>query len=161
MLALIENPRKFDLLRSLDIIFLGKIGQLSAELLSTLDIILRKTQNINVFMGGIWIIFTIDHTQIQTIKGCPFLTSWYILSYFIMVALEHSLQASNYNASNWIQQISQYIHRRFIEEPELIDEFVITCLKKFTFVNSWAGVKIIASTVRLYSKKVPAKEASK
>ena len=40
----------------------GEIGQPSAEILAKLDIILHKIRNSNLYMGGVMIIFSIDHT---------------------------------------------------------------------------------------------------
>ena len=48
-----------------------------------------------------------------------------------------------------------------MDEPDLIDEFVGLCSEYLTFVNNWDDNKITPSTMRLYSKKVPAKDASR
>ena len=53
-----------NLLTTLDVLFIDKIGQLSAEILSTIEIILQRIRNnSNTFMGGVIIISTLDHTQ--------------------------------------------------------------------------------------------------
>ena len=62
ILKLIQDPRKLNILVSLDFLFLGGIVQVSSELLSVLDIILHKLRNNNVFIGELLIIFTILHT---------------------------------------------------------------------------------------------------
>ena len=51
-------------------------------------------------------------------------------------------------------------YRRLEEEPELKDEFIQLCSEKFTFVDSWDDSAILPSTMRLYSKKIPARAAS-
>ena len=88
ILAPMKKPKKLDFLRVVDIVLFDKMGQVSAKHPSTLDIIPRKIRNSNVFMGGILTVFTIDHTQIQLIKGRPLLTSCHVLSCFTMVSLE-------------------------------------------------------------------------
>ena len=40
-----------------------------------------------------------------------------------MVTLEHSVQASSGNLFKLIQKIAWYNYRKFIDEPELIDDF--------------------------------------
>ena len=62
--------------------------------------------------------FSMDNTQIQPIAGRPFLTSCHILSCFKMV------QNSNDNSFKLIHKIAQYNYRKFIDEPEIIDEFL-------------------------------------
>ena len=91
--------------RSLHIILFGKIVQISAEFLSTLDIVPGKTQNSIVSMGEILVILTIYHVWIKATKDSLFLTSFYVLSYPIRIALEHYKQVSNDNALKKNQQI--------------------------------------------------------
>ena len=95
IIKLSSNPTKLGFLRSLNILFFDEMRQASALLLSTLDVILRKVRHNNIFMGGVLLIFSTDHTQIQPIGGRPFLTSYNIVSCFKMVALEHSVRAHN------------------------------------------------------------------
>ena len=72
---LYRYPEKINLLRAMDILFIDEIGQLPAETLSTIEIILRRIRNhSNVFMGGIIIISTLDHTQLKPVNGRPFFT---------------------------------------------------------------------------------------
>ena len=68
IIRLLHDPKKLNLLR---ILLKNEIGQLSSELLSGLDI-LRRIQDTNIFMGGVVIICTLDHTQLQPAKGRPF-----------------------------------------------------------------------------------------
>ena len=130
-------------------------------MLAIFDIIFRRIRDSNLFLGGVLLIFTIDHTQIQPIGGRPLLTSCHMLSCFKMVALSNSARASGDPAFQLIQDIARYTHRTFEENPALIDEFASLCSDNLTFVNDWDDDAIPASTMRLYSKKVPAKDASK
>ena len=137
------------------------MGQCSAEYLSTFDIIMRKVRNSNIFFEGILILFSIDHLQIQPISGVPFLTSCHIVPCFKMVLLEHFVRAANDEPFKRIQEIARCTYEKIEEEPTLIDEFIRLCSEHFTFVDSWDDVQILPSTMRLYSKKVPAKDAAR
>ena len=53
IVKLLRMPKKLNVLRSLNILFIDEIGQVSAELLSVLDIILRRIRDSNIFMGGV------------------------------------------------------------------------------------------------------------
>ena len=157
---LLKHPKKLNFILSLDILFIDEFGQLSSELISIIDIIVRKIRNKNLFFGGILIMFTMDHTQIQPFDARPFLTSVHCLSCFRMVALETSVRASGDPDFERIQQIARYPYWKFENEPELIEAFVQLISDNCTFVEDWASEKITPSTYRLYSKKIPAKEAA-
>ena len=49
----------------------------------------------------------------------------------------------------------------FGEQPDLIKAFILLCSDNFTFVNNWDDYRIPTSIMRLYSKRVPAKDAAK
>ena len=157
---LLRDTKKMNFVLSLDILFIDEMGQLSSELIAVLDIILRKVRETNIFFGGVLIIFTMDHTQIQPFDASPFLTSIHVIPCFRMVALETSVRASGDPNFQRVQQIARYPYWKFAENPELIDEFIELVSSNFTFVEDWTSEKITHSTYRLYSKKVPAKDAS-
>ena len=52
-------------------------------------------------------------------------------------------------------------YRKLMDEPALVDEFILLCSQCLTFVDEWNHPKISPSTMRLYSKKVPTREATK
>ena len=55
----IRDPRKLNILVSLDALFLHRIGKVSSELLSVLDVIIHKFCKNIIFIGELLIIFTI------------------------------------------------------------------------------------------------------
>jgi hypothetical protein len=121
ILQLMKKPKLMDFIKSVHILFFDEMGQISAEFLATFDIILRKVRNSNIYMGGTLMIFTMDHTQIQPIKGHPFLISCHVIPCFKMVNLCHSVRASGDILFKRIQEIARYNYRKFEEESELID----------------------------------------
>lgn len=161
IMKLLKTPKKLEFLRSLDVIFFDEMGQVSAEMLNILDMVLREIRGSNVYMGGVLIIFTMDHTQIQPIKGRPFLTSCNMISSFRMVSLEKSVRASGDPKFMRLQQIARYNYKVLQEKPHLVDEFVQLCRETLTFAETWDDPRILPETMRLYSKKVPAREASR
>ena len=78
-----------------------------------------------------------------------------------MVNLSHSVRAFGDLQYQRLQYICRLHHRKLAEEPELIEEFISLCSQCLTFVESWSDPKITPSTMRLYSKKVPTREAAK
>lgn len=160
ILRILRDPKKLHFLQSVNILFCDEMGQISAELLGTVDLILKRIRNSNVHMGGVLLIFTFDHTQIQPIGGRPFLTSSQIIPCFRTIALEHSVRASQDLDFKRVQEIARLPHHVLKDDPNLIVEFEELCRRIFTFVPNWDDDEITHSTVRLYSKKIPAKEAS-
>jgi hypothetical protein len=148
-------------LLALDILFIDELGQLSSELMVTLDIILRKLHSNSIYIGGVLVVFTLDHTQIQPYDARPFLTSTNLISCFRMVLLTTSVRAANDNALQRVQEISRYPFWYLVANPEVVEEFLSLVINNFTFVQDWSSPLITPDTFRLYSKKVPAKEAAR
>ena len=161
LIQILKDPRKMHILLYLDILIGDEIGQLSDEFVATLDIILRRLRDNSLYLGGVLLICTLDHTQIQAIESRPFLTSTNVIPCFLMIALNHSVRASDDANFFRIQQIARYHHRTLEEKPELIEEFISLCSQYLTFVDDWNNPQIPPNCMRLYSKKVPAKEAAK
>jgi predicted GIY-YIG superfamily endonuclease len=153
-----KDRRKEDLILSLHIIFADELGQISAEEIALYDIILRNIRGSTTFMGGILVIGTLDHMQIQPINGRPFLTANAVIPCFKMIALSHSVRVSG---SEYLELQSlvrkDYIH--FETDPSLIQHFREICSKIFTYVDDWNDERIKTNTFRVFSKRFPAKEA--
>lgn len=160
IIKLMKCPKRIEFLRSIDVIFFDEMGQVSSEFLATFDIILRRIRNSNIYMGGVLFIFSMDHTQIQPIEGHPFLTSCHIIPCYKMVVLSNSVRAHNDPDFKRIQEIARYNYKKIENNPELINEFIRLCSEKFTFIERWDDDNISPSTMRLYSKRVPAREAA-
>jgi hypothetical protein len=79
---------------------------------------------------------------------------------FKMVSLEHSVRAANDPAFFRIQQICRYDYNKLVTEPQLIEEFRQLCSDHLSFVDDWNDPSIEPSTIRLYSKKIPVREAA-
>ena len=160
IIKLMKSPKRIEFIRSIDVIFFDEMGQVSSEFLATFDIILRKIRNSNIYMGGVLFIFSMDHTQIQPIEGHPFLTSCHIIPCYKMILLKNSVRAHNDLNFKRIQEIARFNYKKIEKNPELIDEFITLCSENFTFIERWDDDRILPSTMRLYSKRVPAREAS-
>ena len=142
-----------DFTRSVNIIFFDEMGKVSAEHLSMFDIIIRKIRNSNMHMGGSLIILSMDHVQIQPLRSHPFLTSCDVIPCFKVVSLNHSVIVSNDIHFQRIQQTTRYNYQRFVNEPELIDEFVDLWSEHLTFVDKWDDNKITPFSMRSHRKK--------
>ena len=57
-----KKTKRMYFLRSLQVILFEEAGQVDDEVFAKIDIILRKVLNSNIYMGGLLIIFSMDHT---------------------------------------------------------------------------------------------------
>ena len=78
---------------TMDILLYDEFGQLSAEELKLLDIILRKVRKTSTSFGGVLIIANMDEAQHGPINGLPILLSSHILSEFVILNLTQSVRA--------------------------------------------------------------------
>ena len=158
---LLRDPKRLAIVLKLDFLFFDEVGQLSSEMLNVLDIIFRRIRETNILLGGVVIIGTIDHTQLQPVNGRPFLTSSHVITCFKMVMLQTSVRAVGDVSFQRIQEIARMHYSKYEEDPELITEFKTLLDETITFVPSWTSPEITPSTYRLYGKKFPAKEATR
>ena len=105
--SLLRNPVALHFLKMVDVLFLDEVGQISCEMLSCLDIILRRIRQNNIFLGGLLFICTLDQKQLPPIEGKPFLVSPMILSCFEFILLNESVRASGDPSLQRIQQIAR------------------------------------------------------
>lgn len=157
---LLHDKVRHNAVMTLDVILADEFGQLSSEFISAIDIILRNLRRSNTMFGGVLIIGTLDHTQIQPWEGRPFLTSPQIIPTFKMVNLKHSVRTNNVSSQR-IQTIARMNYRDLKANPGLVDEFISLASENFTFVTDWNDPNIVPSTFRVYSKRVPAVDAAK
>ena len=160
LLSLVQNPVALNILKMVDVLFLDEVGQISSEMLSCLDMILRRVRSNNIFLGGILFICTLDHKQLQPIEGRPFLVSPMVLSCFKFVSLTESVRASGDLNLQRIQNIARMNPDMYDSNPEIITEFKALLSSSCTFVDNWNDDIISPTTYRLYGKKYPARKAS-
>ena len=156
--SLLRHPVTLKFIQTLDVLFLDEVGQISSELLTCLDIILRKVRSNNIFLGGILFICTLDHKQLPPINGNPFLTSPMIMSCFEFINMNDSVRASGDINLQRIQQIARLNPVKYEEDESLIPEFKELLLNTCTFVDNWDSDAISPNTYRLYGKKLPARQ---
>lgn len=152
-------PNCIEFIKTIHMFASDEIGQRSAEFDDVIDTICRHVRGANVYKGGIMEIATFDPTQLQPIRGKPFLVSPNILPCFNIVQIKHSVRAQDSNFYR-LQEIARMSYRELENNPELIEEFKELC-DGFTFVDSWADEKITPETFRIYARQIPAKQASK
>ena len=97
--------------------------------------------------------------QIQPAKNQrPFLTANSIISCYKMVVLKHSVRSTG-DAYLEVNSLVRKDYLTFDNERHLIERFRHLCSNISTFVSHWNDPRIPITAFRLYSKKLPTREA--
>ena len=146
-------------IHSLDMIANDEMGQSPAKLDNVFDNVLKIVCGINVHKANKICVGTYDPTQLQPIRGHPFLVSPSIIPCYKIVPIKNSVRAQKGNFFR-TQQIARKSYKELIENSQLINEFENLCVG-FSFVDSWNDPQITPDTFRVYARNVPAREASR
>ena len=157
-----KNQLKYlHVLLTMDVLIVDECGQLSADQLSTIDIILRTARSSNIPFGGVLIFGTMDHTQLGAINGWPFLLSSHILSEFVFVQLSHSVRAFNDKDFQELQKLTRMCPSDLLKDPKHEERFKELMRDLFDYVPDWDSKKIDPNVQRMYARRMPAYEAAK
>ena len=157
LINLLNNNEKLLFLRTLNVLFLDEIGQISTELLCIMDIILRRIRDNDIFMGGILVIGTLDHKQLPPVQGHPFLTSPNVFSSYEFSMLKKSVCANGDSNHQRVQEIIRTHRSRHTKE--VLEELEFLISEYYTFVETWNDPIITPDVFRAYGKKLPANAA--
>ncbi len=151
VLNLLKNPKQLAMLQKLEVLAIDEFGQVSAELLSVLDIILRTIRNNSLFMGGVLIIATMDNMQLPPVHGRPPLLSPHMLSSFTFKVLDYSVRASCDINLQEIQKITRMSYNEL--QANDISRFQFLIQNCCTFVNDFNDPIITTEKLRIFGKR--------
>lgn len=83
----LRDPAKLNILMIFDIMFCNETGKVLSDIISVVDIIMNRIHQNNIFLGVILLIYTFDHTQLQSLKGNLLLSSTHVVPCFKFVIL--------------------------------------------------------------------------
>ena len=155
-----RNKLFHHVLLTVDVIFLDEAGQVSAEQLAIIDIILRKLRNSRMPFGGVLILGTMDHTQIQPINALPFLLSSLILTSLTMVELKESVRAADDPLFREFQNLTRENPYILLSSPEKKARFEWLVANIFTFVQDFNDPRITAQMARMFARKSKVKSST-
>lgn len=149
--TLLRNPKQFSLLQKMEVLAIDEFGQVSAELLSVLDIILRTIRKNSLFMGGVYIIATMDNMQLPPVNGRPPLLSPHMLSSFTFKLLTCSVRASQDESLQEIQKITRMNYNEL--QPMHLERFEYLIKENCSFVNDFNNPIITTDKLRIFGKR--------
>ena len=147
---LVRNPQQLALIRSLDVLLLDEFGQISAEMLAVLDIILRRIRDSTDFMGGVLLFATLDECQLRPVSGRPPLLSPHILTSFKFCGLDYSVRAAHDKHLRRIIEITRMPKRQ--RTAAIRREFKFLIATKCTFVDNWDDPLLKMDILRMFAK---------
>ena len=146
-----RQPKRLAVLQRLDVLFVNELGQISAEMLAVLDIILRRIRDSCVFMGGVMVICTMDPLQLHPVSGRPALLSPHMITCFTVVELKHSVRASK---DAILREIQGYTRKHPIQlTQDDIQRFRELIEKYCTFVRDWDDPTLTPNMLRVFGRK--------
>ena len=129
---LMRSAKHLEYIRSLDVLLIDELGQVSAEMLSALDIIFRRVRNNCSFFGGMLVFGSMDAMQLRPVEGRPPLVSPHMATCFDFVPLDHSVRAARCPALRRLIEICRM--KRSVLNSKLRDEFYDLIIHHCTFV---------------------------
>ena len=132
----------------------------SAEQLSAVDIMLRYIRKYQIPIGGVLFLGTMDHAQLPPVDGLPFLLSTLVLTSFSMIQLKCSVRAHNDPAFQRFQYLTRLNPFELRNEVDLKEDFFELAGSIFIFVSNWDNNQIQPNMARVFSRKMPAKDAT-
>lgn len=117
---------------SMDVLLLDECGQLSAQQLSVMDVVLRHMRENDLPFGGLLVIGSFDHKQLDAIDGLPFLLNHQIISDFTVVKLDHSVRAAEDENLQVCSRMSVTVHWFHVNDTEFFVNSFMQKIQKIT-----------------------------
>ena len=143
----------------MDVLNVDEFASLSAQEVSAMDITLRILRKSHIPFGGLLLVGTMDHKQIQPINQLPFLTSSLVLTCFEATELKHSVRAHGDLDFQRLQDITRMNPFQLRNDNAVKNEFFELAGRILTFVPNWNDSRITPNMVRCFSRKQPAQNA--
>ena len=140
-----RNPIEITFMRSLDILFIDEMGQLSAEQVQVLDVVLRYARHTEAYMGGLLIICAMDIEQLAAINGTPFLMSANIISSWKIIDFQHYVRCRNDVHSQRVCDLCRKVAITVEESEEFVNLIIDNC----AFVQNMTDTRIPRDALRI------------
>jgi len=153
LIALGRDPVRLNSILRMDFLAFDEFGQVSAELLSILDMILRKARGSSLYMGGVLVFATMDKDQLLPVSGRPPLLSSNMVTSFTFVRLQRSVRAAGDALFQELQDITRLSCKEIEEAPDIRQRFIQLVKTVFTHVVSFDDPRIKPTMLRVFGKR--------
>jgi len=147
--SLMRSAKETEYIRSLDVLLIDELGNVSAEMISALDIIFRRVRNNSAFFGGILVFGSMDAFQLRPVNGRPPLLSPQVPVCLDFLPLNHSVRAAHCPA---LQRLVQICRLDRVQLTDAIrEEFINLIQEKCTFVSDWDDPRLKPDMLRMFA----------
>ena len=147
------EPKKRALLMQIDVLVIEEIGLVNAELLTTIDLILRAIRNSDMSFGGIFVIANGDTKQLPSISGTDFFLSPSLLFGYQCHFLNFYVRMHDVCGQALLDMISL----KPLEAND-IRHVIQTIGRKCSFVEDWIDLPD-QSVMKVFGKREAVREA--
>ena len=153
MRKLIADPIKFQLLESLDVIFVEEVSMVSGELWAAMDLVLRHVMLSQVPFGGKLVICTGDFSQLPPPNGTLLILSSSILTNFLILRLKHFVRMTNLDGQQLLR-LFDTVHASAGD----VDTMIRIISRNCQFVETWNQAN--PSALRVFARRAAEREAT-
>ena len=155
--SLMRSVKELEYIRSLDVLLIDELGQISAEVISAIDIIFRRIRNNSSFFGGALVFGSMDSQQLRPVEGHPPLLSPQVTTCFDFFPLDHSVRAAQCPALQRLVQICRLGRSKLNEHVR--HEFMELIKRECTFVSNWDDPRLRPDMLRMFATHGARREA--
>lgn len=152
-----RHPEILHFWRTVDFLFFDELGLFSAEMIATIDIIVRYCRESSGFLGGLLCFGSLDILQLMPFHGTPFMLSMNVITDFHFRELTHSVRAANDIHLQRICELSRTIRWTQNEEKEFQTLITDNC----NFVNDFHDPMIPKDAIYVFGRKAPCQYVEK
>jgi predicted GIY-YIG superfamily endonuclease len=154
---LLKDPKRYELLRRMDVLVIDELGQVDAATLAVLDLILRRIRTSTHFFGGVIVLATMDVKQLKPIKGFPPVMMPSMQSTFLFHQFVVPLRTTD-SVLQRIQEITR-LDAGELNKAEIKHEFIRLISNNCKFVESLADPGIPANATYCFPRHGPCRMA--
>lgn len=149
-----RRPDLFHFWRTLDFLYIDEFGMLSAETLATIDIIAKHCKQSSKFLGGMYVLATIDILQLLPFRGTPVMLSMTMVTEFTFRELKESVRAASDRNLRELCNLARTATWTKRDETRFVQLLTDNC----TFVDSFDSPLIPSDAVYVFGRKAPCRK---
>ena len=147
--SLMRSTNETEYIRSLDVLLIDELGNVSAEMISALDIIFRRVRNNSGFFGGMLVFGSMDALQLRPVNGRPPLLSPQVPVCLDFLPLNNSVRAAADPNLQRLVQICRLDRNQLTEDVR--KEFIHLIETQCTFVPDWDDPRLKPDMLRMFA----------
>ena len=160
---LVNNPVQLQCLKRLKVLLVEEISLVSSEFWAAIDLILRHVKGTAVPFGGVLLIASGDHHQLNPVQGHNLFTSYHMLTTFKVLQLEKHVRCAD---DDDLRQVQELLRQADVDDQE-VETFKDLFRNRIPhqFVSTWSEVpehslkvlptkEAVSKEIRRYERRI-------